>query len=106
MRPTAEVLDSFDYVVVLMMENRSFDNLLGYLYPNGVPANAPAGTTFEGVTGQNLANPIPATAVGQSSPPPGVTSIPVSSVPTRPTTTSPSLTRGRSTGMSTHSFST
>jgi phospholipase C len=53
-----EVLDSFDYLVVLMLKNRSFDNLLGFLYPNGVPANAPAGTTFDGVTGKNLSNPI------------------------------------------------
>lgn len=85
MRPSpevGEVLDSFDYVVVLMLENRSFDNLLGYLYPNGVPANAPAGKTFEGVVGRDLANPIPVTAVGQSAPPPGVASIPVSPVPT------------------------
>ena len=26
------MLDNFDHVVVLMLENRSFDNLLGYLY--------------------------------------------------------------------------
>lgn len=76
MRPTTEVLDSFDYVVVLMLENRSFDNLLGYLYPD----HPPAGKTFEGVVGRNLSNPIPASAVGQSAPPPGVTSIPVSPV--------------------------
>ena len=25
-------LDKFEYIVVLMMENRSFDNVLGYLY--------------------------------------------------------------------------
>ncbi len=25
-------LDTFDHVVVLMLENRSFDNLLGHLY--------------------------------------------------------------------------
>ena len=24
--------DAFDHVIVLMMENRSFDNLLGFLY--------------------------------------------------------------------------
>jgi len=70
-------LDAFDYVVVLMLENRSFDNLLGYLYPNGVPANAPAGKSFDGVAGKKLSNPIPATAVGQSAPPPGVNSISV-----------------------------
>jgi phospholipase C len=59
MRPTTDVgdvLDGFDYVVVLILENRSFDNLLGYLYPDGVPDNAPAGKTFEGVVGKNLAN--------------------------------------------------
>lgn len=43
----------FDYVVVLMFENRSFDNLLGYLYsPGEVPA-------FEGVRNRNVSNPIP-----------------------------------------------
>lgn len=46
----------FDYVVVLMMENRSFDNLLGYLYD---PASLPPGVTFNGVIGKNLSNPIP-----------------------------------------------
>ncbi|WP_428979165.1 alkaline phosphatase family protein [Flavobacterium cupriresistens] len=25
-------LDTFDHIVVLMLENRSFDNLLGFLY--------------------------------------------------------------------------
>lgn len=49
----------FEYVVVLMMENRSFDNLLGYLYD---PANLPPGITFNGVIGKNLSNPIPADA--------------------------------------------
>jgi phospholipase C len=45
------VLDTFDHVVVLMLENRSFDNLLGYLYPPG--------KQFEGVDGKNISNPIP-----------------------------------------------
>jgi phospholipase C len=49
-------LATFDYVVVLMMENRSFDNLLGYLYE---PDSVPQGATFEGVAGQTLSNPIP-----------------------------------------------
>ncbi len=71
-------LDTFDHVVVLMLENRSFDNLLGYLYPNGVPDDAPAGREFEGVIGKNLSNPIPSSATGQSAPPAGVTSISVS----------------------------
>jgi len=48
----------FDHVVVAMFENRSFDNLLGYLYgPGEMPS-------FEGVVGRNLSNPIPAYAPG------------------------------------------
>lgn len=41
----------FDHLVVLMFENRSFDNLLGYLYegPDGVAV--PAGQSFEGLQG-------------------------------------------------------
>ena len=46
-------LDTFDHVVVLMLENRSFDNMLGYLYQNGVPP----GKNFAGVVGNNLSNP-------------------------------------------------
>src|SRR6185436_8984916 len=47
------LLDTFEYVVVLMLENRSFDNILGYLYQNGVPS----GKQFAGVVGDNLTNP-------------------------------------------------
>jgi phospholipase C len=47
------LLDTFDHVVVLMLENRSFDNLLGFLYQNGVPS----GKQFAGVVGNNLTNP-------------------------------------------------
>ena len=47
------LLDTFDHVVVLMLENRSFDNILGYLYQDGVPS----GKHFEGVVGNNLSNP-------------------------------------------------
>ena len=72
------MLDSFDNVVVLMLENRSFDNLLGYMYPSGVPANAPLGKQFEGVTGKGLSNPVPTGT--KNPPPPGVTTIPVSPV--------------------------
>ena len=50
-------LDKFEYIVVLMMENRSFDNVLGYLYtPDNPP---PDGQQFEGVAYRNLSNPIP-----------------------------------------------
>jgi phospholipase C len=43
----------FDHVVSVMFENRSFDNLLGYLYDPGEVAS------FEGVAGRHLSNPIP-----------------------------------------------
>jgi phospholipase C len=43
----------FDHVVVLMFENRSFDNLLGLLYrPGEVPV-------FEGVLNRPISNPVP-----------------------------------------------
>lgn len=45
--------NALDHVVVVMFENRSFDNLLGRLYePGEVPS-------FEGVIGKDLSNPIP-----------------------------------------------
>ena len=48
----------FDHVVSVMFENRSFDNLLGYLYEPGEVAS------FEGVVGKDLSNPIPSYAPG------------------------------------------
>jgi phospholipase C len=53
-------LNRIDHIVVLMMENRSFDNVLGWLYdPNNKPPfnKVPNGQTFEGVSGKNLTNP-------------------------------------------------
>lgn len=47
------LLDTFEHVVVLMLENRSFDNVLGYLYQNGVPHKK----HFAGVVGDDLSNP-------------------------------------------------
>jgi len=45
----------FDHLVVVMFENRSFDNLLGYLYgPSTEPV--PEGQRFEGVEGKQLSN--------------------------------------------------
>jgi phospholipase C len=41
-------LASVNSVVVLMLENRSFDHMLGFLYPGNV---SPAGQPFEGLTG-------------------------------------------------------
>jgi phospholipase C len=46
----------FDHVVVLMGENRSFDNLLGWLY---TPDNLPAGQTFDGLAFGDYANTAP-----------------------------------------------
>jgi phospholipase C len=46
----------FDHLVVLMFENRSFDNLLGYLYP---PDTLPAGQTFDGIPNGDYSNPSP-----------------------------------------------
>jgi phospholipase C len=53
MQNSQTLLDTFEHVVVLMLENRSFDNILGYLYQNGVPP----GQQFDGVIGNNLTNP-------------------------------------------------
>jgi len=45
--------NAMDHVVLVLFENRSFDNLLGHLYkPGEVPS-------FEGVIGKDLSNPIP-----------------------------------------------
>jgi phospholipase C len=47
----------FDHLVVLMYENRSFDNLLGYLYDE---LNLPAGSSFDGLHFGDYSNPDPA----------------------------------------------
>ena len=55
-------IENIEHVVVVMMENRSFDNLLGWLYdPNNQPPfNQPPPANFEGVSGKSLSNPGPA----------------------------------------------
>jgi phospholipase C len=56
------LLDQIDHIVVLMLENRSFDNILGWLYDPGnePPFNqVPRGQTFDGVSGKDLSNPRP-----------------------------------------------
>ncbi len=47
-------LDEIDHFVVLMLENRSFDNLLGFLYPSGPDFDGPSGTETlpDGLGGQ------------------------------------------------------
>jgi phospholipase C len=46
---SANNLSSVNHVVVLMLENRSFDQMLGFLYAG---KKSPAGQPFEGLTGQ------------------------------------------------------
>lgn len=52
-------LEAIEHVVVLMMENRSFDNLLGWLYDpkNPYPFNQIPPANFDGIYGKNLTNP-------------------------------------------------
>ena len=55
-------LNSIDHVVLLMLENRSFDNILGWLYDreNKPPFDkVPRGQQFEGLSGKDLWNPRP-----------------------------------------------
>src|SRR5436305_2180007 len=55
-------LNKIEHIVVLMMENRSFDNVLGWLYDPGnqPPFNeVPRGQSFEGLSGKDLSNPRP-----------------------------------------------
>ena len=52
-RLTADRKSALDHIVVIMFENRSFDNVLGRLYGPGEVAS------FEGVIGKKLTNPIP-----------------------------------------------
>ena len=50
---TPDRQNALDHVVVLMFENRSFDHMLGRLYPPGEVES------FEGVIGKDPSNPIP-----------------------------------------------
>lgn len=62
-----------EHVVVLMLENRSFDGMLGWLYEKDVPAvNIPAaakGDEFRGLHGVDLAKFVNTANNGLSSPP-------------------------------------
>ncbi|MGH9120362.1 MAG: alkaline phosphatase family protein, partial [Acidimicrobiales bacterium] len=46
----ASGLEAIDHVVVLMLENRSFDHMLGYL-DTAAGNKSPAGDAYEGLTG-------------------------------------------------------
>ena len=56
--PTSQ-LGRIEHIVVLMLENRSFDNLLGWLYDpaNLAPFNQILPANFEGLHDKNLSNP-------------------------------------------------
>lgn len=43
-------LNAVEHIVVLMLENRSFDHMLGYLYAASGNVS-PSGDLFEGLTG-------------------------------------------------------
>lgn len=54
-------LNQIEHIVVLMLENRSFDNVLGWLYDkdNDDPfKHVPPGQTFEGLSGKVYCNPL------------------------------------------------
>ncbi|MGE5560146.1 MAG: alkaline phosphatase family protein [Chloroflexota bacterium] len=59
------MIDRIDHIIVLMLENRSFDHMLGWLYDPGNPPpydRVPRGQPFDGVSGKDLRNPIPLAA--------------------------------------------
>ncbi|MGE5560145.1 MAG: alkaline phosphatase family protein [Chloroflexota bacterium] len=61
-KKTGNQLAQVDHIVVLMLENRSFDNMLGWLYdPGNAPPfdRVPRKQPFDGVSGKQLSNPIP-----------------------------------------------
>ncbi|MEV8527370.1 alkaline phosphatase family protein [Streptomyces sp. NPDC052000] len=51
MPSSTSLLDQIDHFVVLMLENRSFDHMLGFLYTDQ-GNHSPSGQPFEGLTGQ------------------------------------------------------
>jgi phospholipase C len=54
-------LSAIEHIVVLMLENRSFDSLLGFHDPRNknAPFNGLPPANFEGVYGKDLSNPAP-----------------------------------------------
>ncbi len=56
MTPGGTNLSSIQYVVVLMLENRSFDHMLGFLY-SGSGNVSPAGHSFDGLSGTEANSP-------------------------------------------------
>jgi phospholipase C len=59
-------LATVNHVVVLMLENRSFDHMLGFLYTSAGNAS-PSGQPYEGLAGTE-SNPAAAAAVREAAP--------------------------------------
>ncbi len=69
---TATGLSAIDHIVVLMLENRSFDHMLGYLY-HDTGNVTPTGQAFEGLTGSETnpgtdGRPVPVFPIAPSTP--------------------------------------
>lgn len=69
-------MENIEHIVVVMMENRSFDNLLGWLYddqtdppPFNIPPQSP--TTFEGLSANAFSNELNNFKIFASRPPTG-----------------------------------
>ncbi len=64
-------LSAVEHIVVLMLENRSFDHMLGYLYADSGNVSA-RGDAFEGLTGQSCPGPdgapVPVSAITPDTP--------------------------------------
>jgi phospholipase C len=60
----ANRLAAIEHIVVLMLENRSFDHMLGFLYSDQ-QNQSPSGHPFDGLTG-NESNPAASTTVLQN----------------------------------------
>jgi phospholipase C len=64
--PAGDGLSSIEHVVVLMLENRSFDHMLGFLYTDNGNVS-PSGQPYEGLNGTE-SNPAAASPASASSP--------------------------------------
>ena len=65
-------LESIEHIVVLMLENRSFDHMLGFLYTSAGNVS-PAGQPYEGLTGKETnpdasGNPVSVSQITPSTP--------------------------------------
>jgi phospholipase C len=95
----ASGLAAVDHIVVLMLENRSFDHLLGFLY-TGAGNVSPAGNPFEGLTGHESCPgtdgaPVPVWRITSDTPTPTSCPAPIPGRGGRRPTHSSTVTRRR-----------